>query len=688
MKILIIVCLFFTSIYAQEWVQQNPNPNSMEIEGVVIVNDSTWLLSNIFSLIRTTDSGKSFKTLLKDKIIYKIFYFQNRLILVYDDYRRDNNMKIMKSDNLGETFDIINDEVRAGNYLFVDTSNGWNIGSNLKTTDGGRTWSRFLQESYLNLYFIDSLNGIMIKQFTNYISKTTDGGFTWDKMYIMDSSEYAQFVTLDSIVYLRTIYNHYKYTFGTDTVYRIEGLPYPCYEIAVKTILKKDNILINYNYFFSEIYYYQTYGTYEYFYYFNISTDKGVTWQKRKTPDVRVFTYAILSDHSFLAFCEGGTIQKSTNLGESWFCINKPSIKASDVFFIDENNGWIAGSNLLKTTNGGNEWEYIYTEMELMKIYFKDMQNGFSYTPGYFLKTTDGGYHWDTLHQADTIRQIYFKNELNGYAIGNGVYFKTTDGGQNWNYNSDSVFTNTQLNSMNFCTADLGYVVGNSKGFKTTNGGTTWIKDLKLVGNKVFFIDSLTGIKAKDYVLARTTNGGNSFYDIINHQSPADSWSDLQFVNEGTGFVFFNFHNIIMKTSDKGITWENIHRAEREQSIYFVNENLGWAAGSHGEILKYTADPLLFTEENILPNKFFISQNYPNPFNPSTRIKYDVPKKGFISIKVYNILGKDIAQLVNEEKNAGAYVVEFDGSRLSSGIYFYQIQAGEFIETKKMVLMK
>ncbi|HZW39093.1 MAG TPA: T9SS type A sorting domain-containing protein [Ignavibacteriaceae bacterium] len=84
----------------------------------------------------------------------------------------------------------------------------------------------------------------------------------------------------------------------------------------------------------------------------------------------------------------------------------------------------------------------------------------------------------------------------------------------------------------------------------------------------------------------------------------------------------------------------------------------------------------------------YLQQNYPNPFNPSTKIKYTLPKQGLVNIKIYDVLGNEIMNLVNEEKLSGKYEVEFDGSSLSSGIYFYQIQSGEFLDTKKMVLMK
>jgi len=85
---------------------------------------------------------------------------------------------------------------------------------------------------------------------------------------------------------------------------------------------------------------------------------------------------------------------------------------------------------------------------------------------------------------------------------------------------------------------------------------------------------------------------------------------------------------------------------------------------------------------------FELNQNYPNPFNPTTTIKYQIPELSFVTIKVFDVLGSEITTLVNEEKAIGSYEVEFDASRLSSGIYFYQLKSGDFVETKKMVLLR
>jgi hypothetical protein len=89
-----------------------------------------------------------------------------------------------------------------------------------------------------------------------------------------------------------------------------------------------------------------------------------------------------------------------------------------------------------------------------------------------------------------------------------------------------------------------------------------------------------------------------------------------------------------------------------------------------------------------IPTGSELSQNYPNPFNPSTTIRYELPHASIVELKVYSSIGQEIATLVNEKKPAGVYTIEFDGKNLSSGVYFYRLTAGQFVQTRKMIVLK
>ena len=104
-----------------------------------------------------------------------------------------------------------------------------------------------------------------------------------------------------------------------------------------------------------------------------------------------------------------------------------------------------------------------------------------------------------------------------------------------------------------------------------------------------------------------------------------------------------------------------------------------------------TVNPLVTSNINLMteiPKEFGLYQNYPNPFNPMTKIEYAIPKQGFVSLKIYDLLGREVANLVNGEMAPSYYRIDFNGSNLSSGVYFYRLQSGSFINTKRMVLIK
>lgn len=130
-------------------------------------------------------------------------------------------------------------------------------------------------------------------------------------------------------------------------------------------------------------------------------------------------------------------------------------------------------------------------------------------------------------------------------------------------------------------------------------------------------------------------------------------------------------------------------------SVFFINDSIGWASG-YRYILKTTNGGIpvgILQINGTLPVEYSLSQNYPNPFNPQTKIKFAVPPnvKGQapnVKLVIYDLLGREVTTLVNEELKPGTYEADWDGSNFSSGVYFYKIITEGFVETKKMILMK
>lgn len=116
----------------------------------------------------------------------------------------------------------------------------------------------------------------------------------------------------------------------------------------------------------------------------------------------------------------------------------------------------------------------------------------------------------------------------------------------------------------------------------------------------------------------------------------------------------------------------------------------GGILGTNGFILKTTNGGLTFINNfsNKFPSVYKFYENYPNPFNPSTKIKFDIPKSSLVKLAVYDVLGKEIAVLLDRQLSPGTYEAEWDGSNYTSGIYYYRLTAGDYSEAKKMILLK
>lgn len=354
--------------------------------------------------------------------------------------------------------------------------------------------------------------------------------------------------------------------------------------------------------------------------------------------------------------------------------------------------------------------------------------------------SSDGGLNWSQANSGLTITSVssfaFAGSSLFAGTTYGGI-FRSTDNASNWtevNSGLSVLFINTLAVSGSNIYAGARRSVTGGGVFLSTNNGDNWsyigltdqeVYSLKLVGNNIF--------AGTDGGVFLTTNSGGN-WTAMNSGLNADNVYALE-ISDGN--LYAGTNDGIFYSDDNGSNWVNISSALLDdkviRSIALYESNIIVGTGGYGAYVSTdngmtweendTGFPNSFAEifaltisntkvyagtlfrgawerpltdyvtdveivSDNLPLSFNLAQNYPNPFNPTTTIKYSIPESGNVSLKVYNILGNEVVSLINEEKTPGVYSVTFDAGNLPSGVYFYKIRAGNYFETKKMLLIK
>lgn len=402
------------------------------------------------------------------------------------------------------------------------------------------------------------------------------------------------------------------------------------------------------------------------------------------------------------SFSQSGWVQQSVNT-------TRP---LNGIKFVNNNTGWIVGDSgiVCNTTNGGTNWvkrTYSPTGGTLRSVYFKDQNSGVvggsnnGNIDGFIIRTTDGGTQWS---QTNFIGVPYDLFSFGGDTIWssrhNGNVMKSTNMGLNWT--STFIRTNLELYTVYFINNMTGWTGGAvfqeyAYIYKTTNGGLTWLLQFIHLTDHIFsiyFINDMTGFASTlRGIVYQTTNSGNDWITKLTGSN--DILFKVRFPDPNTGYVAGANKNIL-KTTNQGANWNTqVLPPEISTSTYFTgisfrDVNTGWLIGSNGTILKTTNGGVIGLENigSTIPTDYKLSQNYPNPFNPTTTIEFDLPQSTNTKLIIYDITGKEIEYLVDQELSIGSYKFIFDGNQLSSGIYYYKLITSDYSETKKLVLVK
>ncbi len=389
-----------------------------------------------------------------------------------------------------------------------------------------------------------------------------------------------------------------------------------------------------------------------------------------------------------------------------------PYSDVTSIYFDKASNQLYAASwgDVLKYNSSTNNWESINTNptaniLPNAKIISLYNHNNFLFagcddrTQSYY--STNGGYEWKqtegvifTLLNVYCIGRTTTGNIILGTSTGIII---STDLGQNWEKIADSP---TYVNSIETTNSGDIYITAPTGVYKSTDDGRTWIKKTGGVTAsnylKVYF-------NSKGVLYAAASN------DLIYSINNGDNWNSLKnkfpvipmigaFGIDKNDFLVVTLvgthvADLIYISDDEGNTWYPVSGGKPTglKDYYYESNNDFYARTLFNSIVykcNIQESPPEDVEEDIIITEYKLFQNHPNPFNPGTVISYKLPFGGEVELKVYDLLGREVAKLVDEYKQAGTYTETFHGTSLPSGIYFYTLKAGDYIETKKMVLMK
>jgi photosystem II stability/assembly factor-like uncharacterized protein len=479
------------------------------------------------------------------------------------------------------------------------------------------------------------------------------------------------------------------------------------------------------------------------------SADGGQNWTQLGLTGKVVLSLAFDSQNNLYAGTLNDGLFKTTDMGQTWNQYQNGLYrkqvfrlklnKKNDIFIGSENEG------VFRSTNGGNSFEQIGLPISKVKnILFSGDSLIFTSTPSGVQKYNRVMKKWSNLG-LQNVEAIAITPSIYIYAgtLDEGLY-KSTDLGNTWvltNLTIDSLMSVYNVLAVN---DDTIFVSTEFNLRRSTNCGKNWeVLPIRtgffsrglLLDNNILWC---TGYGINKRSLYRSTDLGVTFDTVFTGFLLSDENNPISTTNDGYVFIADPVQNSfrgIIRSTNHGSTWDQVLFNKYTYTV-FVKENgmvitgglsitgddSVYLSADHGEswasILQpigsrnyitdikedisgdfffatyrtglYEVDIITDVKEypEIIPRIFYLFQNYPNPFNPSTVISYQLSAVSHVTLKVFDILGREVATLVNEEKSPGHYSVNFEGTNLSSGIYFYELKADEIRLNKKMVLLR
>jgi photosystem II stability/assembly factor-like uncharacterized protein len=645
----------------------------------------------------------------------------------------DNGSSWQKIESQFDDFEVYAIYINKEDHIWVGTNFQDRI---YRSTDNGNTW-----ENKRNGYstgecwaFGESLDGVLFAGDGQYwnISRSTDNGDTWEKLNQIRPLVFK--TSKDNVIYAGAQDGLYATSDNGDTWALSDSLK----DVAVPSIAIDDSGSI----YCGTGYYTEGKGIFK-------SSDNGATWNYIGLKGKIVLSLAFDSKGTLFAGTKSNGVYKTTDSGNTWTNYNeglyrkdafRMKINSSDHIFIGAEE-----EGVFRSLDGGKTFKQVGLPLSIVNnsvcsgdsVIFTSTKSGVQKYNRITKRWTNLG-----LHEVEAI-DITPSGDLYAATFRNGL-LKSTDFGETW-------FETTLMDNDLFSVYNV-LAINNDTIFVATNNflrysydaGLNWSisnivtsssnRLLFYYNNKIYVV----GFTSEQDVLYYSTNYGNNFIELL-------SFENTSFYREGIAMydnyqvITYNDSRSILISKDNGLTWNeslttnenknyrnaffrsNGHLLVNDLYDLFYSIDFGNSFVTIDDQLKpknYIKDieedengQLFFSTEieglfevDIITsideeapnlNEFTLSQNYPNPFNPTTTIQYNIPVVALsvveglhVSLKIYDLLGREVAILVNEQQKPGNYKVEWNADNYSSGIYFYKLTAGKFTQTRKMILLR
>ncbi len=401
-------------------------------------------------------------------------------------------------------------------------------------------------------------------------------------------------------------------------------------------------------------------------------------WQVLSSPTTNNLRAVQALDSLHIFICgDAGQVYRSDDAGQTWQNIFPPGSSGNlhDLYFWNPDTGVVVGDNgqIFRTVNGGQFWQRITVGVtdHLYAVSFNGDAGVCGASSQTILRSTDGGQSWLVVQSGYFGGGFWGAEMLSpeiGFIGGENTIFQplvgsTADSGATWNFNVFYLNSNEgRIFDIAFTDQNIGYAAsrvwdGRGAISKTTDGGQTW--------NTMLFNNALYGIHFP------VSNAGQIGYAC-------------------------GANGLILHTGDGGQGWQiqNSGTTVKLNDLSFFGPYSGYAVGDGGTLLRSTPVSVAISpgdEQN--PRDFYLGQNYPNPFNPSTELGFRIAEVGFVELKVYDLLAREVKTLVQGELSPGSYGVSWDGRDkngrpVAGGVYIYRLKAGEFVQFRKMALIR